>query len=257
MRGEAMALRVLSYNIRMGGEDRLPAIANVIRRAAPDAVALLEANSRDNAEALAGELDMAMAFGEANSVFHIAWLSRLPIQRAENHRHAALQKTLLEIEVRWEDAPLRLFATHLSAGRAVDDAELEARRAVEARTILDVLRPLAGQPHLLVGDFNALHPSDDIRTDKLSHPGAERARRVAGVPRQTIPQFLAAGYVDCYRALHSDTPGYTYRAHTPFVRLDYALASPELASRLRACDVVSDEETARASDHLPILVEFG
>lgn len=48
-----MPLRILSYNIGFGGQDRLPRIEEVIRRQQPDAVALLEANSRPHAERLA------------------------------------------------------------------------------------------------------------------------------------------------------------------------------------------------------------
>src|SRR5207253_2945784 len=123
-----MAFKVLHYNIREGGGGRLPAIASIIRRhssvAAPDAVALLEANDRANAELLARDLDMHIAFGEANSPFHIAWLSRLPVLRRHNHRLPILAKTLLEIELPWEgtqgsEGPeppaLPLFATHLAS----------------------------------------------------------------------------------------------------------------------------------------------
>ena len=52
-----MALRLLSYNILAGGEDRLSLIAGVIQQH-PDVVALLEARSRSNAEALAHQLGM-------------------------------------------------------------------------------------------------------------------------------------------------------------------------------------------------------
>lgn len=53
-----MALRLLSYNILAGGEDRLSLIAGVIQQQHPDVVALLEARSRSNAEALAHQLGM-------------------------------------------------------------------------------------------------------------------------------------------------------------------------------------------------------
>src|SRR5207248_448804 len=103
-----MTYKVLTYNIREGGTGRLPAIASVIRRhpsaATPDAVALLEANDRANAELLARNLDMRIAFGEANSPFHIAWLTRRPVLRRRNHRLPTLAKTLLEIELPWEGA---------------------------------------------------------------------------------------------------------------------------------------------------------
>jgi exodeoxyribonuclease III len=128
-----MVLKVLSYNIRDGGNDRLPGIAAIIRTQQPDAVALLEATSRANALTLAQNLKMQLAFGEANNGIHVAWLSRLPIQRERNHRLAALAKTLLEIEVAWEGAPLRLFATHL-ASRWGDHSPCYSRELLRLRT---------------------------------------------------------------------------------------------------------------------------
>src|SRR6266511_1672164 len=168
-----MTLRVLSYNIQHGGlpvspsgrpdpqagPDRLPAITEVIRAAHPDLVALQEANSRPNAERLAHDLGMELIYGEANSPFAVAWLSRRPVVSSQNHKLPSLAKTLLEIEIAWDGAPLHLFATHLVAGRREEDG---ARRAAEARDILASLAKVAGRPHLLVGDFNAVHPGDSF-----------------------------------------------------------------------------------------------
>jgi exodeoxyribonuclease-3 len=98
-----MSLRILSYNILAGGEDRLPLIVNVIQKQQPDVVALLEARSRSNAEVLAQQLGMSLAFGEANNMNHdnVVWLSRLPVINTQNHCDPVFAKTLLEIEVLW------------------------------------------------------------------------------------------------------------------------------------------------------------
>ena len=108
-------MKLLGYNIREGGDGRLPEIAALVRGQRADAVALLEANSRANAEALGRELTMELVFGEANCACHVAWLSRWPIRRATNHRHPALAKTLLEVEVACDGEPLHLFAAHLAS----------------------------------------------------------------------------------------------------------------------------------------------
>jgi endonuclease/exonuclease/phosphatase family metal-dependent hydrolase len=240
-------LKVLSYNIREGGNGRLTAIADIIWRQAPDVVALLEANSRANAKALARGLGMQIVFGKANSKFHIAWLSRLPIQRSANHRLAALAKTLLEVELAWDGAALRLFATHLAGG---NDAQHPAQ---EILAVLDRLRSCA-EPHLLVGDLNALHPSDTVGPPP---PGEEKmGDAIDGDPRWAIRRVLDAGYVDCYRARHPRPTGYTYPADAPWLRLDYIFASPSMAIRLDACDVVVGRAAAQASDHLPVWAAF-
>ena len=58
-----MTLRILSYNILEGGKDRLPLIGGVIQQQQPDVVALLEARSRSNVEALAQQLGISLTFG--------------------------------------------------------------------------------------------------------------------------------------------------------------------------------------------------
>ncbi len=243
-----MTMKVLSYNIRMGGGGRLPEIATIVRRQRPDAVALLEATSRANAETLAGELGMHLAFGGASNEIHVAWLSRLPIRRRENHRRAALAKTLLEVEVAWERMPLRLFATHLASRHDVPLPE------EEVPVILDVLYPIANEPHLLVGDLNALRPGDPVGPPP---PGVTKWGDAADdAPRRAIQLLVEAGYVDCYRMLHPQEPGYTYPADAPWMRLDYVFASPQMAARLCACDLVAGEEARRASDHFPLWAEF-
>jgi exodeoxyribonuclease-3 len=241
-------VKVLSHNIWEGGGDRLPAIAAIIRRQRPDAVALQEATSRAHAEALARELGYALAFGEATNAFHIAWLSRQPPRRWQNHRHPGLAKTLLEIELPWRDGALHLFATHLGSRHD------RPQPPEEVQVILEALRPLAGAPHLLVGDFNALHPDDAVGSPP---PGVELwGDAAAGAPRRAIGALVEAGYLDCYRALHPHAPGYTYPAASPWLRLDYIFASPHLAPGLTACEVVIEADAASASDHLPIWAEF-
>ena len=70
------ALKVMSFNIQEGGDGRLQAIAELIRAQDADCVALLEADSLANVEALARDLHMALTYGEANCPSAVAWRSR-------------------------------------------------------------------------------------------------------------------------------------------------------------------------------------
>src|SRR5262245_4328614 len=79
-------MRILTYNIWVGGEGRLPLIRDVIRGRDPDVVAIQEATNHGNVHTLAREQGMEVVYGEANTKYSVAWLSRLPIRRAENHR---------------------------------------------------------------------------------------------------------------------------------------------------------------------------
>jgi exodeoxyribonuclease III len=243
-----MTLRIASYNILLGGEDRLTEIAAVLRKIDADAVALLEANSREKAEALADALEMQLAFGEANSPFHVAWLSRLPVLGSENHRLPDLAKTLLQADIEWEGELLSLFATHL--GSRYD----KAQPAQEVPLILKVLGTFAGRSHLLVGDFNAIRFGDPVGTPP---PGSTwRIDPHDPATGAAIGYVLDADYLDCYRALNPLTPGFSYKSEHPWLRLDYVFASPEMAERLLRCDFVTGEGMDKASDHLPLWAEF-
>ena len=79
-------------------------------------------------------------------------------------------------------------------------------------------------------------------------------------PRAAIRLLLAAGYVDCYRRIHPHARGFTCPAAAPAGRIDFMFASPEMATRLETCYVLTDGEGisgSAASDHLAIGGEFG
>lgn len=244
-----VTLRVVCYNIKEGGGFRMRDIARVLRRERADVIALLEVTHRWPVEALARTLGMQMVFGRANNAFHVAWLSRLPVVRHANHRHPGLAKTMLEIEVLWAGESLQLFATHLAAGSDT------LHPAHEALVIIETLRAVARGPHLLAGDFNALHPADVIGTPPPEFIAMQHS--IDDDPRQAIRSILGAGYLDCYRTLHPDAPGYTFPTATPWLRLDYIFGTEEMTARLAACEVVMTSDTLRASDHFPLSAEFG
>jgi exonuclease III len=81
-----------------------------------------------------------------------------------------------------------------------------------------------------------------------------------GIHTRVIQMFLDAGFVDGFRRLHPEALGFTLPAINPSVRLDYAMLSPDLVPRLRACAPIAPDgitsPLVRASDHLPLLIEF-
>ena len=226
-------MRVLTWNIWNGGAGRLDAIERVLREQDADVVALQEANDRAAVESLGERLEHGRRLRRGEHEFAVAWLSRLPVTRAQNHRLSVLEKTLLEVEI----DGLRLFATHLSAGRTKAH---EPHRIAEAEAILAV----AGDGDLLVGDFNAVHPRDAVGTP----PPEERLEHVS---RRPIELVLEAGLDDCYRELHPDDLGWTYLASHLWARIDFVFASKRI--KVERCDVV--ENIGDASDHLPLVAE--
>jgi len=224
-------LRLVTWNIWNGGEGRLEAIERVLRQQRADVIALQEANDREAVERLGASLEMQVVYGQANSEYAVAWLSRLPVAGTKNHRLPVLEKTLLEVEVGGK----RLFATHLSAGRTLAH---EPRRIAEAEGILAEIRAGAD---VLVGDFNAVHPRDEVGAP----PPDEELEHVS---RRPIELLLEAGFVDSYRELHPVDGGWTYVAWQPWARLDYVLTR-ELP---RSCAVVESD----ASDHFALVADL-
>lgn len=225
--------RVLTWNIWNGGEGRLEAIARVLREQNADVVALQEANDRPAVERLAAALSMELVYGDANSAYAVAWLTRSAVARAVNHRLPILDKTLLEVEV----SGLRLFTTHLSAGRTLAD---EPHRIAETEAVLSEAGATAD---LLIGDFNAVHPEDDV-----GEPPPEEL--LDHVSRRPIELVLEASFTDGYRSLHDDL-GWTYLSWQPWARIDFVFVSAGLT--VERCDVVIN--AGAASDHFPVVAD--
>ena len=224
-------MRLVTWNIWNGGLDRADAIERVLREQNADVVALQEANDRDAVERLAASLESHLVYGEANTEYAVAWLSRPAITHAENHRLPVLEKTLLEVEV----GGRRLFTTHLSAGRTLAG---EPHRIAEAEAIV---RSMGMRADVLVGDFNAVHPRDEVG---LPPPEEE----LDHVSRRPVELVLEAGFVDSFRELHPADRGWTYVAWQPWARLDYVFAREPP----RSCEVVESD----ASDHFALVADF-
>src|SRR6202023_401906 len=79
-------------------------------------------------------------------------------------------------------------------------------------------------------------------------------------PRGSIRLLHDAGYVDAFRRMNPDARGFTCPASAPSGRIDFIFASPDLAERLSACRVITESDglcADEASDHLPVVAEFG
>ncbi len=253
-------MRLLTYNIREGGVGRAEAIAEVIRAAEPDVVALQEARDPLVVEQIA-KLAGFPFLGSRRS-HSTGFLSRVPVlSHAWRHpprtRHALLEVSLA-------DGLPRLFVLHL---RAWFSKWSERRRAAELRGLLDGIRDQLVREehafafHVLAGDFNALAPGEHF--DSSPMPAWIRGMVwLSGrdIARSTIEMMQADGYADAWRTVHGDRqsqPGHTFPVWNPHVRLDYVFTPASYASRFTACEVRKTPEVVRtASDHFPLLVEI-
>jgi exodeoxyribonuclease-3 len=245
-----VTLRLLTYNIRRGGQGRERLLASVIGACRPDVVVLQEARLPAVVESVAGLAGMpvwgaqpgeSLGFLSAGPMAHVEW------HRPKLSRHAFLE--LLPL-----GAPLRIFGVHLSAVHA---AWTERRRALELRALLASVSRQEDGVHALVGDFNTLAPGELLDVRKLPHRLRALVWLSGGRIRwRTIRAVLDAGYADGYRRLHPDDAGHTFPTWDPHVRLDYVFLPAGAADRLLSCELVGGEAAAAASDHFPLLSEI-
>ncbi len=247
-----MTWRLLSYNIRDGGIGRETMLAAVIEGARPDVVVLQEATDPRVVARLA-EMGKFAAWGSRPG-HSTGFLSHIPVEHHAWHHPRASRHAFLEVALAGTN--VRVFGLHLSAWFSKWS---ERRRAREIRALLDGIRQHQEGFHLIAGDFNALAPGELLEVARM--PRWIRAMVwLSGrdIERATIQVMLDEGYVDAWRTLHPDKPGYTLPTWDPHVRLDYIFTPKRYVDRLVACAVVQEPDAVKhASDHLPVLLEVG
>jgi endonuclease/exonuclease/phosphatase family metal-dependent hydrolase len=231
--------------------------------------------------------------------WNIAVLSKLPIIQTRVHTAPAIftRRHLLEVELEETNGEhLTVFVTHLTASFFRGMKSVRKRRC-EVEEILRIMAPHQGTPHLVMGDFNSKAPGEDFkgsallryfRSQRAPHslrpkqsdgknwirytlrrilrlgiyspfliPLADRLSRLYA--QGGIDLLLKAGYVDCFRQMNPDDPGFTFHTAKPVGRIDYIFASPELALRLTNSKVIIEGDGVSgtlASDHFPVYAEF-
>ena len=242
--------RLLTYNIRRGGQRRVDAIAKVINSCRPDLVLLQEATDPSAVERLAGACGMAewQAFHRQS----LGFMSRRPVAFSTSIRPRFSRHAFIEVVPAGED--LRLFGVHLSAVHA---AWTERRRVMELRALLRSVARHQDGFHVVSGDFNTVAPGELLNVERLPLRLRPFVWLSGGRIRwRTIQTVLDAGYVDAFRFKHPQDPGLTLPTSNPHIRLDYVFVPKAYAERVIACDVVQHPDAIGASDHFPVVADL-
>jgi len=245
-----VTFRLLTYNIWVGGQGRADRLAHVITACRPDLVLVQEATRPDVIADIARATGMAewRAFDRQS----LGYISRVPVDHASWHRPRVSHHAFVEIVP--AGLAFRVFGVHLSA---VHSAITERRRVFELRALLRSVRRHEPAFHVLAGDFNTLAPGATLDPRRLPIRLRPLLWLSGGRVRwRTIKTVLDEGYVDAFRTLHPEEPGYTMPTWDPHVRLDYVFVPSAYSDRLLACEVVKHADAVAASDHLPVLTEF-
>jgi exodeoxyribonuclease-3 len=243
-----VTLRVLTWNIRNGGGDRLDTILGVLRRERPDLLALQELRGFERKmPAFAAALGMTPYL--ARSVFGqpVAVLVRPPLRILAS---AAVTWRLHHAAAAVRVGPLTLVSTHLHPFSPY-------RRMREATWLAHRFRR---GPVLIAGDLNGLDPGTDhaaalasldplYRRRHLRPDGSADTRAVAAFERAGLRDLWREAGTGDGRTVPTGLGGTEFGA----MRLDYLLASPGLSGSVR---VLRDSRTACASDHYPVRADL-
>jgi exodeoxyribonuclease-3 len=143
------------------------------------------------------------------------------------------------------------------SGKDRDNSRVPYKLDFYAAVFERVERLKRAGPVLVVGDYNTAHRPIDLARPKSN----EKTSGFLPEERAELDRWLAAGWVDVFRARHPDQPGhYTWwrqwggaRENNVGWRIDYVLASPAAARRVR--DAFIWPETL-GSDHCPVGVDY-
>jgi exodeoxyribonuclease-3 len=243
-------MRIVAWNIRAGGGQRVEAIARQLDRWAPDVVALSEFR------ATGPSLALGDALGRAG----------LRHQLSTAHRAAPTRNALL-VAARWPVRRRRLGAGPSEPGRwLVAEVAAPAPVVVGAMHVpnrvsgrkypfLDAALGCARNwrlgPALLVGDTNSGRRGLDEEVPVFS------AREEGW-----IDGLAGCGWTDAFRHLHGDARAYTWYSPNGGngFRIDQAFVNARLLPRLRGVSYVWAGATRRRrhalSDHAALLVDL-
>ena len=263
------ALRFVTLNLwgeNAPQERRLDLIGQELERLAPDVLALQEVREvqgrlQNQAETLARRLGYGHVFAPATTwgggVEGLAVVSRLPVLGSQHRRlpHATESegRIVLSSELDGPGGPFWVHTAHLSyrqhEGRLREDQVLALDEEVTARAAANK------QPHVLMGDFNTVPESDEIRW--LGGLTSLGGRRVF--------------YQDAWQTVHGSLPGITWARENPFRarmgwlrpdrRLDYIFVTAvrrDGRGTVRDARVVFNQPDAAGvypSDHFGVAVD--
>lgn len=252
-------MRIVSYNILDGGEGRADPLAEVIEAQRPDVVGLVEATDLTVIERIARRLEMDFIHAPGRKQGS-ALLTKWTIRESINHAllDKRLSKSLLETTLVDDSGTEWLFGVvHLHAHAAEKDEQV---REGEIQAVRDVFAShrAAGRAHIIMGDFNAVSPVQQI--DPEACKPSTRKEWVANggyLPRRVVQSMLSDGYIDTLLACQPEqaaTAG-TFSTQFPGQRVDYIFTHGIERSRVKAAWIEYDRLAKYASDHFPIVAE--
>jgi endonuclease/exonuclease/phosphatase family metal-dependent hydrolase len=241
-------LRVVTYNVHccvgLDGRLSVPRIANVLGRIDADVVALQELDvNRSRSGRCDQARELARLLGMKQVLFHPA------ISNTDEHYGDAILSR----------RPIRLMHAGGLPGRTYG-SHLEPRGAIRARIEFAGLAVDLVNTHLgLSPEERAAQVEALLGSDWTRRSDQEGATILLGDfnarPDSPVYRRLTAEFQDCQTAIPGRRPERTWFGPWPLARIDHVFYRGPLA--VRSVRVIRNLRTTVASDHLPLVVDFG
>jgi exodeoxyribonuclease III len=249
--GSKTKLRVLAYNVFVGfknDDKRHEQVVAWIAAQKPDVVALQELNKyteeklREDARSWGHPY---VKLCKVKSGFHLGLTSRQPIQNV----HLITKKGLWHGLIHGQTHGIDFFVLHLAP-------KPEDIRLPETNIVLNEIRKIqsADRPTVLLGDFNSASRLDN---DYYQHKSKYEPKY------NVMDQYLNGGWVDLVHQQQgtitekqASMPSLLIENKWGFWRIDYILASAQLAKNCMSARVMKEPATDYLSDHYPVMADF-
>ena len=254
-------MKVVSWNVN-SIRARLEQVTGWVKAQEPDVLLLQELKGTDfpaDAFKALGYESVAVTQKAYNGV---AVVSRLPMETVNTTLvgdEADSHARYLEVTI----GGITIVDIYLPNGNPVGTEKFSYKLAWMDRLLWQMARwREQNLPVLIGGDFNVIPEDIDC------HKPASWVRDALFQPetKDRYHQMLALGYTDAFRSLHpGETGQFTFWdyfrlafEHNRGIRIDHFLLSPEVASRLVACEIDKGPRgETRPSDHCPIVLTIG
>jgi exodeoxyribonuclease-3 len=263
--GSGNVIKIASFNVN-SLRARIGNVLTWLRTANPDVVLLQEIKCLDTDLPKLEIEDLGYNFEAVGQKSYngVAILSKHPfmveerrLPGGEGDDHARYIEAVIDVPEGKRHKALRVASIYLPNGNPVATDKFAyklkwlERLNAHALALLDYEEPL-----VLGGDYNVA-PTDDDVYDPVAWAGDALCRPES---RAGYFRLLNLGYVDAFRALHSDQHRYTfwdYQAgrwqRDEGLRIDHLLLSPQAADSLDECDIDKRPRNGdKPSDHTPI-----
>ncbi|MCZ6848391.1 MAG: exodeoxyribonuclease III [Alphaproteobacteria bacterium] len=259
-------MKIATWNVN-SIRARLPRVLEWLDGAKPDVALLQEIKTVDEGfpRLEIEDLGYDVAVAGQKTYNGVAILSRAPLEDATfglPGDDADDQARYVEAVTRLDGRMVRIASIYLPNGNPVDTEKFAYKLRWMDR-LRDHARALLAleEPVVLGGDYNVIPEDGDVWDPDRWRDDALFRMEV----RRKFREILNLGYVESYRALHSELGRYSFWDYQGGawqkdngLRIDHLLLSPQAADLLAACEIdKAPRGKAKPSDHTPVWCELG